>query len=81
MIGRFEIYEDVRGKYRFRLRAGNGQIIAVGEAYESMASCLNGVESVRNNAPAACLVDLTGRAAARAGPRQAARRRIEVVIS
>ncbi len=36
------------GKFRFRLKARNGQIIAVGEAYETRASALNGIESVKS---------------------------------
>jgi len=47
---KFEIYADKAGKFRFRLKATNGQIIAVGEAYESLKSCLNGIESVKKNA-------------------------------
>lgn len=46
---KFEVYADKAGKFRFRLKAKNGQIIAVSEAYESMKSCLNGIESVRKN--------------------------------
>ena len=38
MAGKFEVYKDNAGKYRFRLKAGNGEIIAVGEAYESKSS-------------------------------------------
>lgn len=49
---KFEIYEDKAGKFRFRLKAGNGQIIATGEAYESLKSCKNGVASVQKNAAA-----------------------------
>ena len=60
MAGKFEVYQDVQGKHRFRLKAGNGQIIAVGEAYESMAACLKGIESIRTNAATATLVDMTG---------------------
>jgi uncharacterized protein YegP (UPF0339 family) len=37
------------GKYRFRLRAANNKIVAVSEAYESKASCMNGVKSVQKN--------------------------------
>jgi uncharacterized protein len=37
-------------KFRFRLRAGNGEIIAAGEAYESKANAKNGVESMQKNA-------------------------------
>lgn len=52
MAGKFELYKDVKGKYRFRLKASNGQIVAVGEAYESKAAALNGIESVRKNSTA-----------------------------
>ena len=48
---KFEVYKDNKGEYRFRLKATNGQIIATGEGYAAKASCLNGVESVRKNAP------------------------------
>ena len=47
---KFELYLDKAGKYRFRLKARNGQIIAVSEAYEAKKSALNGIESVRKNA-------------------------------
>ena len=50
---KFEVYKDNKGEYRFRLKATNGQIIATGEGYAAKASCLNGVESVRRNAPEA----------------------------
>lgn len=59
MAGKFELYKDTAGKHRFRLKAGNGQIIASGEAYESRASALKGIESVRKNAPDAALDDQT----------------------
>ncbi len=60
MAGKFELYEDKAGKYRFRLKAGNGEIIAVGEAYESKASAKKGIESVMRNAADAQIVDQTG---------------------
>ncbi len=47
---KFEIYTDKRGEFRFRLKATNGQIIATSEGYKAMASCVNGVESVKKNA-------------------------------
>lgn len=59
MAGKFELYTDAAGKYRFRLKAGNGEIIAVGEAYESKTSALNGIESIKKNAPEAAVVDQT----------------------
>ncbi|WP_285662674.1 YegP family protein [Actinorhabdospora filicis] len=58
MAGKFELYTDKAGKYRWRLKAGNGEIIAVGEAYESRAGCMNGIESVKRNAPLAEVKEL-----------------------
>lgn len=54
---KFEIYQDNAGEYRFRLKAGNGQVIAVGEGYTTLANCKNGVESVKKNAPDADVVE------------------------
>ncbi len=53
---KFEIYADKRGEFRFRLKAANGQIIAVGEGYKAKASCLNGIASIVKNAPDAAIV-------------------------
>ena len=50
---KFEVYQDKRGEFRFRLKSTNGQIIAVGEGYKAKAGCLNGIESIRKNAPEA----------------------------
>ncbi len=47
---KFELYEDKSQETRFRLKARNGEIIAVSQGYKSKASCLNGIESVRKNA-------------------------------
>ena len=38
MAGKFEVYQDPAGKYRFRLKASNGQVVATGEAYETKAA-------------------------------------------
>ena len=54
---KFEIYLDKKGEYRFRLTATNGQIIAVGEGYKAKAGCLNGIESIKKNAPDAEIVE------------------------
>jgi len=43
----FEIHQDKAGKYRFRLKSGNGEIIAVSEAFETKASAKNGIASVQ----------------------------------
>ncbi|MCP4958390.1 MAG: YegP family protein [Actinomycetia bacterium] len=57
MAGKFELYKDKAGKFRFRLKASNGQIIAVGEAYETKASARNGIDSVKRHAPDAAVID------------------------
>lgn len=54
---KFEWYKDKAGKFRFRLVAPNGQTIAVGEAYESKEACVNGIESIKKNAPIAKIVE------------------------
>lgn len=54
---KFEVYIDKAGEYRFRLKARNGEIIAVSEGYKAKPSCLNGIESVRKNAPDAEIVE------------------------
>ena len=53
---KFEVYVDNAGEFRFRLKARNGEIIAVSEGYKAKASCMNGIESVRKNAPEAPVV-------------------------
>lgn len=54
---KFEVYNDKAGEFRFRLKAGNGQIIATGEGYTTRANCINGIESVKKNAPDAEVVE------------------------
>ncbi len=54
---KFEVYKDKAGEFRFRLKAGNGEIIGVGEGYKKKDSCLNGIESIRKNAPDAEIED------------------------
>lgn len=53
MAGKFEVYEDKGGKFRFRLKASNGQVVAVGEAYETRAAAKKGCESVQRAAEGA----------------------------
>ncbi len=57
-MGKFVIKGNDKG-YTFRLKATNGQIIAVSEVYSSLMACKNGVESVRCNAPIASLENQT----------------------
>ena len=55
---KFEVYTDKGGEFRFRLKASNGEVIAASEGYKAKASCLNGVDSVRRNAPDAAVEKL-----------------------
>ena len=54
---KFEMYADKAGEFRFRLKATNGQVIAVSEGYVDKASCENGIASVRKNAADAAVVE------------------------
>ncbi len=58
MAAKFEIYKDKKGEYRFRLKAGNGQVIATGEGYASKSACENGIASIKKNAPDADIVEV-----------------------
>lgn len=54
---KFEVYQDKAGEYRFRFKATNGEIIATGEGYKAKAGCMNGIESIKKNAPDAEIVE------------------------
>lgn len=57
MAGKFEIYQDKAGEYRFRPKAGNGEIILSSEGYSGKAAAKNGIESIKQNcSDAACFV-------------------------
>ena len=58
MAGKFELFLDKGGEWRFNLKAGNGEIIATSEGYSAKASALNGIESIRNHAPEAPVVEV-----------------------
>lgn len=57
MAGKFELFTDKGGQWRFNLLASNGQVIASSEGYASKASAQSGIESVRANAPGAEVVE------------------------
>ncbi len=50
MAGKFELYKDKAGEFRFRLKAGNGENILSGEGYKDKSGAENGIASVRKNA-------------------------------
>lgn len=58
MAGKYELYKDGSGQFRFRLKAGNGEVIATSEGYASKSGAQNGIDSVKRNA-ASDVVDLT----------------------
>jgi uncharacterized protein len=56
MAAKFELYKDAKGEFRWRLVASNGQTIANGgEGYKAKDSAINGIESVKKNAPTAAI--------------------------
>jgi uncharacterized protein YegP (UPF0339 family) len=59
MAGKFVLKKDSAGKFRFNLVASNGQVLVSSEAYESKASALNGIDSVKRNAAEAATDDQT----------------------
>ena len=59
MAGKFVLSKGSTGKYHFNLVATNGQVIATSETYERKESALNGIESVKKNAPDAEIDDQT----------------------
>ena len=58
MAGTFELWVDKGGDYRFNLKAVNGQVIASSQGYASKANALNGIESIKKNAPDAAIVEV-----------------------
>lgn len=58
MAGTFEIYEDRAGKFRFRLKSSNGQVVAVGEEYETKAAAIKGTEAVQRAAEGGDIVEV-----------------------
>jgi uncharacterized protein YegP (UPF0339 family) len=61
MAAKFEISKDKAGKFRFHLKAANGEIVAASQGYETRASAEKGIESVKTSASEAQVVDLTER--------------------
>lgn len=59
-MAKFELKKAKNGQFHFNLKAGNGQIIATSEMYTSKAAALNGIESIKKNAPIAPVDDLSG---------------------
>ena len=48
-MGYFEKFVDAREEFRFRLKAGNGEVILASEGYKSRSGRDNGIASVQTN--------------------------------
>jgi uncharacterized protein YegP (UPF0339 family) len=59
MPAKFTLFQDKAKKYRFNLKAANGEIIATSESYPDKKSALKGIASVAKNAPVAKIEDTT----------------------
>ena len=59
MPGKFVVKKGSTGKFRFSLLSTNGQIVATSEAYNSKASAMNGIRSVKKLAADAEVEDQT----------------------
>ena len=51
MSGKFELFKDKAGEFRFHLKAGNGEIVVSSEGYKARTGAQNGIDSVIKNAP------------------------------
>jgi len=55
---KFEIYSDVGGNYRWRLKSSNGQTVASsGESFDSKSNARRAAENVKENAGGAGIDD------------------------
>jgi uncharacterized protein YegP (UPF0339 family) len=59
MAGKFEVFQDSAGKFRFRLKAGNGEIVASGQSYETKTAALKGCEAVQRAADGAKIEEVS----------------------
>ncbi len=59
MPGKFVIKKGTTGKFRFNLLSTNGQVVATSEAYNTKASAMGGVRSVKSLAADAAIEDQT----------------------
>ena len=62
MAGKFEVYEDKAGKYRWRLKARSGKVVASGEGYDTKAAAVRGTQAVQRAASDATVEDLESKA-------------------
>lgn len=58
-MGKFVVYQDDAGEWRWRLKARNGKIVASGEGYKTSSGAQAGCEALRRAAKLARVVVLT----------------------
>ena len=58
MAGKFEVYQDRAGEFRFRLKASNGLVVAAGQGYDTKAGAKKGCVAVQNAAAGAVIDEL-----------------------
>lgn len=54
---KFELYTDKAGKFRFRLKASNGQVIATSEDFKAKEDCLKVIDLIVKNAQKAEILE------------------------
>jgi uncharacterized protein YegP (UPF0339 family) len=62
VAGKFEVYQHKAGEYRWRLKAGNGQVVASGEGYDNKPAAVRGTQAVQRAANGATVEDLESEA-------------------
>ncbi len=58
MAAKFEVYKDSKGEFRFRLKSGNGEIVATGESYPTLSGAKDGFDAVKRAAAEATVVEV-----------------------
>lgn len=55
---KFEVYRDVAGGHRWRLKAGNGEIVATSESYITRSAAKKSAENVKYWADSATITEI-----------------------
>ena len=61
MAAKFVLTKGSTGKFHLNQVATNGVVVASSESYESKAGAVNGIESIKRNAPSAEIDDQTNK--------------------
>ena len=69
MAGLFEVFVDAESRFRFRLKAADGTVMAVSRAFDDKPAAVAGIAAVRECAGTGLITDLCrGPAKVPAGP-------------